>query len=433
MLKKLVILLTFAFIFSLSAEDKIYFVTKEKDAGKAAAEKAGGKWAKSLTKAFAWAGRDFEEKKETNVIIKVAQGEYSGDLGSGAYQMPLYDNPKESLKIEGGYNKDFTARKPFATPSKIVTIKERSAVLISFTKKSKLKSFVMDGIIMDAQNSNNYDSKSNSLLKRGSSTWGYLSFQYLETDHLGFNNCVFMNAAHTVMAPLIRAATPNCTIKYYNCIFLNNVIPIKLEAAGFRNMPKNITVDHCSFLLNWALNPDPNTGNPAALEIGNKYGAKEIIITNNLFYANFGGAIMALSKFPPPMTVNNNNFVGNGLLHGQTASEAVAMIVSAGGRKQPIDIDTIEDVTFIDEAEDNVSIPPGIPLSLGKAKPIDINEVKVKEGWENQVRGILGLNLQGTSVKVSDYAPKKDYDPTKPPFATDEKAKKYGASAALVK
>ena len=410
-----------------------FYVSKDKESGKAAAEKTKGKWTKSLTKAFALAAREINEKKELSITIKVAEGDYNGDLGSGAYQLPLYDNPKGSIKLLGGFNNDFTVRKPFHTPTKIITIKERSATMLAFTKKSKLKSFVMDGILMDAQNSNNYDQKSNTLLKRGSSTWGYVAFAYLEVDQLAFNNCVFMNAPHGVMAPLIRAATADATVLYYNCIFLNNVIPMKLEAAGFRNTPKNITVDHCSFLLNWAYNPDPNTGNPAALEIGNKYGAKEIILTNNLFYANFGGAIMALSKFPPPMTVNNNNFVGNGLLHGQKEADAVAMIVSAGGRKQPIDVETIEDLTFIDEAEDNVSIAPGIPLSLGKVKPIDINEVKVKKGWENEARSILGMNLQGTSVKVNDYAPKKEYDPKKPPFASSDQSKKYGASAELVK
>ena len=137
MFSKSIFVLSFMATFCLSATEVSFYVSKDKTAGKAAAAKGGGKWLKNLSKAFAKAANTLNEGKEVSVVIKVTAGDYKGDLGSGAYQMPLYDNPKGTLTILGGFNADFSVRKPFHTPSKIVTIKQRSSTLLSFTKKSK--------------------------------------------------------------------------------------------------------------------------------------------------------------------------------------------------------------------------------------------------------------------------------------------------------
>jgi len=231
------------------------------------------------------------------------------------------------------------------------------------------------------------------------------------------------------MEPLIRAATDKAVIRYENCIFLNNRIPLKLDSARFRQSPEKIIVNHCSFLLNWAYNPDPGTGNPAALEVGPYQASKEVIITNNLFYSNFGGAILALNLKMPALTVNNNNFVGNGLLHGKTESDAVCMIVAAGGKKQDLSMDAIEDVTAVDEAEGNVSISPGINLTLGSPLVVDSSKVKAKDNWQNEVRRILNMNLDGGTVAIKDYCPRKEYSAEAPPFPSNPDAVKYGAMA----
>ncbi|MBI4748173.1 MAG: hypothetical protein HY774_06765 [Acidobacteria bacterium] len=242
---------------------------------------------------------------------------------------------------------------------------------------------------------------------------------------LVFQNCVIANSANRAIEPLIRAATPEAEIRFSNCIIFNNRIPLKLDSARFRNKPARIVVDHCSFLINWAYNPDPETSNPASLEIGSKDAAGEILITNNLFYSNFGGAILALGG--PPMVVSNNNFVGNGLLHGQSESDAVVMIISAGGRKQPISVGMIGDVPLVKDGSGNVSMTPGIPLALDQVKTVDSSTVKAEASWQNEVRRLLGMNLQGGRVEIKNYAPKKEYDPANPPFPTKNEAEKYGA------
>lgn len=388
-----------------------------------------GRTVSSLTKAFQAAASDLSSGNVT-VRIRLATGEYNGDLGSGAYALPTYSNPEASLILEGGYSRDFSERDPFRTPSRIITIAQRSAPLWNIGRNSKLKAFIVDGLLFDTQASNAYDERTNSLLPGKSSTHPFIKFDYLETNLLAFRNCIFVNSANRVMEPLIRAATPQAQIEYINCIFMNNRIPLKLDSARFRNRPARILVDHCSFLINWAYNPDPDTGTPAVLEIGPKEAASEIVITNNLFYSNFGGAILAL-QVTPPMILRNNNFIGNGLLHGQTEPDAVAMVVSAGGRKQPVNVGVLGDVTGVQEASGNVSIAPGIGLSLGNVKMVNSADIRAQPTWANEVRSILGMNLKGGRVEIRDYAPKKDYDPSNPPFPSNPQAKRYGAQSAL--
>lgn len=424
----------FAGIASATESEIVFTVGGDKEKGKAMASSAGGKWGKSLSKGFKNAAKAINAAKGAKVIacIKVAAGEYDGDFGSGAYILPEIKNPKAILIIEGGYSPDFVKRDPFLSPTKLVTTKDRSAPLLKFRastphNQDELAALIINGLVMDVGNSNAYDAKTNSLLKGKSCSHPIISFGYFKTNLLELTNCVFVNAANRAFETLIRPASDDCEIKLCNCIFLNCLIPVKLDTARYRHKPSKIIVDHCSFLLNWGFNPDPNTGNPCALEIGPKDAAKKIMITNNLFFCNFGGAILALNKQMPALTINNNNFVGNGLLHGLSASDAVAMVVEAGGKKQAIDVDTIEELDAVEEAENNVSIPPDIALFLGEVKPIDNTAIKTNEGWENQVRRILGMNLQGAKVDIKDFAPKKTFDTVGLLLPKEEKAKPYGA------
>ncbi|MCK4415065.1 MAG: hypothetical protein KAY32_16155 [Candidatus Eisenbacteria sp.] len=409
-----------------------YLVGGDRTLGKTAAVEWEGAWVKNLSKAFARAADDLNAGGAITVTIKVAQGEYDGDLGSGAYQLPQFTNPAGVLIIEGGYDPAFALRNPFSTPSWITTIPERSAPLVAFARNSKLQGFIVDGMFFDTGQSNRYDSKTNSLLVGRSCTHPFFKFNYFETEVLAFENCTFMNSASRVMEPLIRAASDQAEIRYQNCMFVNNRIPLKLDSARFRNKPARIAVDHCSFVLNWAYNPDPGTGNPAALEIGPADAAREIQITNNLFQCNFGGAILALNRRMPALTISDNNFIGNGFLHGDGEPDAVAMIVTAGGRKHPLTVADIEDVPAVDEAEGNVSLATGIPLQLGDVAMVDSENVRAADTWANEVRRMLGMNLQGGTVAIRDYAPRQTYDPQEPPFPAFSAAAGYGATADIV-
>lgn len=416
-----------------SAKEVVITVGGDKAAGKAA-----GKWAKNPTKGFkaAAAALTAEKGNEVTVKVKIAAGEYDGDMGSGGYELPAFQNGKATLHIMGGYSADFSKRDPFRTPTRLITVKDRSIELLKFFKlrprDEGLKGLILDGLLFDLGNSNVYDPRANSLLYGKSKTRPMIAFNYQPVEFLEIQHCVFVNAAERCFMPLIRPTVESCYVRLYNNIFLNNRYPLRMDVARGKIVAAKLEIDHCSFLINWAYNPDPDTGNPAACELGNQYSAKSFVIKNSLYYANFGGAIMALNK-SIALTCNNNNFVGNGLLHGSAEPDAAALILIAGNKKHPVNVDTIEDADFVTESEGNVSIAAGIPLSLGNVKVVDSSKVKAEPGLANDLNRLFGRNLQGGKVDINDYAPRQEYDGNNPPFPTVEEAKKYGASPDLVK
>ena len=46
-----------------------------------------------------------------------------------------------------------------------------------------------------------------------------------------FDNCVFLNTAHRVCETIIHAASEKAEVRLYNTIFMNCLIPIKLDSA----------------------------------------------------------------------------------------------------------------------------------------------------------------------------------------------------------
>ncbi len=410
-----------------AAGQTVILVGGSREAGKAAARRLGARWVRSLTVGFARAARAMEGDPAARVELRLAAGEYTGDLGSGAYAIPRLVAPRGALVVSGGWDETFSRRDPFHHPSTVLATPERSAPLWTFARGSRVGQLIVDGLVWDSGPSNRYDRRSNSLLPGSSCTFPFVKFNYLETDRLAFLNCVFLNSAARVMEPLVRAMTPRAVIEFRNSIFLNDRIPLKLDSARFRNRPARIVVDRCSFLLDWPYDPDPGTGNRGALELGPADAAREIRITRNLFWADIGGAIQAAHGRLPDLVISGNDFVGNGLLHGRTEPDAGAMIVAVGGRMQDIPVEMIEEVPAVVEAEGNVSVAPGIPLTVGSPTVVDSSRVRAEGGWENAVRRILGMNLQGGRVAIHDFAPRKAYDPRHPPVPTVPAAARYGA------
>lgn len=419
------------------AGEVTFFVGGNFEKAKELAAAAGGKATKdNLSKAFGWAAEAMKGGTEdVSVTIKIASGEYGCEyelptFGGNLKTRPRPEFSKSSLKISGGWDENFEKRDPFKTPTRMMSPTPRKGPMLKFQKEDKLKAFVLDGLLFDAGPGNKYDAKSNSIKKGESNTDPIIRFVNLTVDQVSMENCVFMNAAERAFETLVMTASDKSTIRLYNSVFLNCIIPVKLDSCRQKTIPAQMIVDHCSFLLNFGFNPDPDTSNPAALELAGKYAASEIIIENSLFYANFGGAIMNIERSQTKVVVRNNNFVGNGLLHGKPEIDACAMIV---GQKMPIPVNKI-----VDEEEDptlggNVSIPPGIALELGATKAVDSSKVQPEKTWENEVNRLLGRPLQGGTVKISDFAPKKEWDGANAPFPTNDAAKKYGASPDLVK
>ena len=407
-----------------------------RDACEDAAAAAGDdvQCARHLTKAFMVASEAMAAGGAMTVTLKLAGGEYRGDMDGGNYAMPVFSNPQAHLVIEGGYDASFSARDPWGTPTQFLTTEARGGAYWTVGRNTKTASLTVDGILWDMQASNKYDAKSNSLQKGGSSTHKVIKFNYWELGALTFKNNVFLNAPHRVTETLVRAADANMTITWDNNIFLNNVIPLKLESARFRNKPKLVTVKNNSFILNWSYNPDPTTGNPGSLDMGSRDAADEVVIENNLFYGNFGGAIQIAPDNAPTVSIKNNNFVGNGLLHGNAKPEASVVISVRNAGMNPLHgVDYIEDITDMTSGDGtgNVSVNPGLGIAMATSvQTVDNASIKPGDTWENAVNRILGRNLDGGSVAIKDYAPKQMWN-ADAVFPTQEAAKAYGAKRTI--
>lgn len=321
--------------------------------------------ASSVTRALKTAHEIIAACGDCTVNVKLSEGNYSG-RGDTAPQWVFAEvsAPKATLRILGGYNQDFSTRAPFAHKTLAAHAKGRSdAVLTIEAKKSKLKELVISGIFFDVGEGNDYSGSN--LMKSSSPSVPILRFGYLETTKLLIADNVFMNAAHGVAAPLIRAAGNDAEVIVRNNIFVNNVYNWVVSGAAQKGILASYKIHGNSFILNWPFNPDPTTANPGALEIGNNYVAKKVSIQDNLFAYNVGGAI-----FPqwsedrgPKMEVKHNLFYGNGAVFSpkNTADGAFVGKFTGGGRHLTFDIETIEE-DFDWTASGNASFDPQLAI-----------------------------------------------------------------------
>ncbi|GIW72767.1 MAG: hypothetical protein KatS3mg102_2309 [Planctomycetota bacterium] len=285
----------------------------------------------------------------------------------------------------------------------------------------------------DVSSSNSYDAKTNCLLKGSSTTTPIMRFGYLTYERFVIADCVFMNASHIAAGPKLRAASDEAEIVIRNNFIVNNVYAWQVSAANGKHLPKVYRLEGNSFIMNWPLNPDPGTSNPAAVEIGDKYTAQRVEIVGNLFAHNVGGAIYPTrdEESGPPLVIRSNLFYNNAALFGLDDPAQGAIVSKFGGflsRKVPwnvLDIETVED-DYDWEVEDNAVLDPRVPIALVKPGIADSSEVEAETTVENDVRRILGLNLQGGTVQVSNYAPRMAIDPQALPFPQAEQAKAYG-------
>lgn len=378
-----------------------------------------------------------DDERYWEINVKVANGDYAGKGGRGNFSFSEINAPDTTLRILGGYDDKFEKRAPFLTPS---TISIGGTIFVLNGKNHALKEFYLSGFVMDIGGGNKYDNKTNSILKGQSAGVQHITIGYLTTDRLVYSDNTFVNSSHKAAAPLIRAKTDNAEVIVRNNFILNNILAWEADSARFKHIPKQYVIQNNSFIMNWPYNPDPTTGNPAALQLGGKYATKNFVIKNNLFAHNMGGAIFstATSEKTGPLTqIKSNLFFNNGGLFEEKAPGAAAMVVKFGGFKSSdipwntIDVETLED-DYDWKSDGNVFIDPKVPITMVKPGFANSNKVTANNTAMNDVRGILGMNKKGGKLKISNYAPRMGINMKKLPFPAEAKAKKYGVSPDLV-
>ncbi len=362
------------------------------------------------------------------VTVFVAEGEYVGKARQGVWEIPHIDNPQGKLRIVGGYNDDYSGRQPFGLLSVLVTSSGRNGPFLQFTKNSTLKELVISGLLLDAAPSNKYDSRTNSILKGQSRTYTMISFGQLTTDHLVVADNIFMNGPHGVFDPFIQPLSANTIVDIQNNVFLNNIKAMKLQSWPIRgNTVKEINLRQNTFYLNWPYNPDATSSNVSAIELYHKDGAQHVNIEGNIFAYNPGGAMQHdwREDRMPEMTIRNNLFHQNAALfeEGEEASGVIAGKFGLNPRYLILDLYTLED-DFDYTVSGNVTIDPQIPIAIADLQAADSYAVQRQNSTINDVRRLFGLNQDGGTVAIANYAPAMAYQFPQP---QNEAAKQYGA------
>lgn len=364
------------------------------------------------------------------VTIKVASAPYSGQAGQGIWVLPPVTNAQGTLHVLGGYDATFSTRNPFAQPVELVTSRGRSGGFIQISPRSTLKELVISGFLMDAAPSNAYDARTNSILKGQSRTYGLMSFAQLVTDHLVVADNIFLNGAHGAFDPYISPLSAGATVDIENNFFLNNIKTMQPAGVSYRgNTIAQVNLTNNSFILGWPYNPDRTSSDVGTLKLYHTDGAKALNIRGNLFAYNPGGAMQ--HDWPearmPKLTIEGNLFYMNAGLFGNGAADAGVFVGKFGLNPQYLIVNlahAADDFSYT--VRNNASIDPKLQLTLAPLGAADSYSVERKNTVLNDVRSIFGLNPDGGTVAISNYAPRMSFDPKVLPLPQNAAAKAYG-------
>ncbi len=359
------------------------------------------------------------------VYITVAAGSYKGKAKQGIWVIPQIDNPEATLYIMGGFNDDFSGRQPFTNLTALTTVEGRNGAFLQLTKRSQLKELVISGFLFDAAPSNSYHTDSNSILKGQSRTYPMITFAQLKTAHLVIDSNIFINGAHGTFDPFI-GPLGQAVVDITNNFFINNIKTMKPAASSAKVA---INLRNNSFIMNWPYNPDPTSSNVSALELYHNGGASKLTIEYNLFAYNPGGAMQ--HDWPedrmPEMAINKNLFFMNAALFGDgdPGAGVIAGKLGLNPKYLILDLETLED-DFDYEVIDNVSMDPQIPVALADLQAADSYSVERKNTVMNDIRGLFGLNKDGGTVAIANYAPALVFNPQAISLPQNEAAQIYG-------
>ncbi|MEM1056489.1 MAG: hypothetical protein AAGI52_13280 [Bacteroidota bacterium] len=378
------------------------------------------------------------EGGERTVMVLVAEGTYDGQFGAGVWKVPVMENDRGTLKIMGGYNEGFNGRQPFGLPVRLQTIYGRDGAILQFEPRSTLRELVVTGLLLDAAPSNKYDQRTNSLLKGESRHETLLTLGRMTTERVTFADNIFLNGDRRAINLTWNPASDQAEVLIENNFFLNNLMaletkiyPNRISARGGR-----LTMRHNSFILNWPYNPDATSSNVGTIELYHRDSFRELVFERNLFAYNSGGVFQhdwPLDRMPEDITIRENLFYGNGALYGDGKAGA-AVIAGKFGTNPIYRVLSLEDVEDDYDADmsGNVAFNPEIPVVVPDLRGVDSGSVQAEPGVMNDVRRMFGMNTDGGTVAIANFAPPVAYDTRLLPLPQNEEAQAYGVQPAVL-
>jgi hypothetical protein len=344
-----------------------------------------------------------------NDIIRIAEGVYRsrGESGSDEINVPV--------QIIGGYDDTFTVRDPWDKHKTIFTgtndyQKSTDPRLYIRTdqqreangRPSTGSKIIVDGIIIDNGPRNRYHQNKDLAIRRmadprtnqnPSPNSGGIVIVASRFTNVGVQNCVIMNTAPSEGALSVRVFQGGQGIIRNNLCINNTGYGIHARTGYTGSDPELVPkfqITNNTSLFNWKHDPVATYGGDAlALDQYLKATVKD----NVLGFGHMGGI---LSK-GADLTLINNLFVGNSKYD---YSERGANMWVA---------DILDEAMLLDPSSDGneaalIQIPIAERWANIYANRVEISReeidaaVTVGNSWNNQVRQMFGLNLQGSTV-----------------------------------
>ena len=350
-------------------------------------------------------------KLQPNDVIYIAEGVYlsKGKRGADEINVPV--------KIYGGYDTTFTIRDPWDTYKTIFTgtneyMKLTNPRLYIRTDQqreangqlSQGSQIIVDGIIFDNGPRNRYNKNKNLAIRRKASPKngqnpspesGGIVIVGSKYTNIAVLNCVVMNTAPTEGAISLRVFKGGKGIIQNNFCINNTGYGIQARsgyAGSDKNLVPSFTIKNNTVLFTWKHDPIASYGGNA-LALDQNITAT---IENNTFaFAHEGGIYNKGAN----IILNNNLFTGNSKYDYKERN--ATMVVE----------DILDEAEKIDPNSDgNESMLIKIPVAERWAniygnrvelRREDVDAaVSVTNSGANQLRSMLGLNIQGNSVKM---------------------------------
>ncbi len=346
-----------------------------------------------------------------NDVIYIAEGVYmsKGKRGSDEINVPV--------KIYGGYDTSFTTRDPWDTHKTIFTgvneyMKLTTPRLYIRTDQQREKNnrlsqgseIIVDGIIFDNGPRNRYHKDKNLAIRRQASPKsgqnpspesGGIVIVGSKFMNITVQNCVVMNTAPTEGAISVRVFKGGKALIQNNFCINNTGYGIQARTGYMGSdeaLVPRIFVRYNTVLFTWKHDAVASYGGSAlALD-------KDLVVVaeNNVFgFAHMGG----IYSKGATLTLNNNLFTGNSKYDYKEINSEMRVA------------DILDESEKLDQySQGNESLLIKIPVAKRWAEiyanRVEISRaevdaaVSVSNSGANQLRSMLGLNVQGSSVKM---------------------------------
>ena len=318
-------------------------------------------------------------------VIHIASGTYYGRYDRNSW---IVDCP--NLTILGGYDREFSRRTPWETPSVFAVFAGCEAVQESnlMGGRADHPGLVLDGLFFDAAGRNTYDDKPGGGLR----SWPNMSgpIASFNAKEVTIRNCVFANSANA-----------GVELGGEGSRFENNLVinMIGIGMLALRNQPggeQPITVRGNTFCFAHDVGPPCGTGGDQA--IGIRVGGPAVIQDN--VFISCGNAGIALYRDLDRVSIDRNLFylttrdVVNSRMSGNTADITESHI------------DEMEDVGF-KSAAGNVVQDPGMTGLKSEwldaySRHLLANYVKPPRDAANAVRSAAGLPALTNAVEKEE-------------------------------